>query len=284
MWFSSANTSIGIVVDPIENLTFTLDFWAIKKQDTIGLFGEENHILYDLVLRLAEGTGDCANSLTQGNPDVVRMEHDPDDQELIDGFLSAGICPLGEVDHVSDRYANLDTRELNGFDIGIYYDFDTPIGSFNMRYNGAFYTRFSQTATGELSTTVEDAKDADPTIIYPLVGLGDLLGIDGNQRDRHSASIAWRKGDWGASVSGFRISKFFEVLSEVDKFRIPQMTTYNAKIDYKFEFADVDTRVRVGINNFTDERAPISDESFGFFKDAHRDWGRYFYLDLRLKF
>ncbi len=41
----SVNTSIGIVVEPIENLTMTLDYWTIEKDDTIGLFGEENHVL-----------------------------------------------------------------------------------------------------------------------------------------------------------------------------------------------------------------------------------------------
>ena len=55
----SINTSIGIVLDPIDNLTVTLDFWTIEKEDTIGLFGEENHVLLDLVMRLAAGTSEC---------------------------------------------------------------------------------------------------------------------------------------------------------------------------------------------------------------------------------
>ena len=60
------------------------------------------------------------------------------------------------------------------------------------------------------------------------------------------------------------------------------MTTYNAKFDYGFEIGETDMRVRLGINNFTDERAPIADASYGFFQDAHRDWGRYYYVDLRI--
>jgi outer membrane receptor protein involved in Fe transport len=62
------------------------------------------------------------------------------------------------------------------------------------------------------------------------------------------------------------------------------MTTYNATIDYSFDVGEIDTRVRFGINNVGDERAPIADESFGFFSDAHRDWGRFMYLDLRMSF
>ena len=51
----SINTTIGIVVDPIENLTVTLDFWEIEKENTIGLFGEENHTALDLLLLAGVG-------------------------------------------------------------------------------------------------------------------------------------------------------------------------------------------------------------------------------------
>lgn len=276
----STNTSIGIVIEPVENLSFTLDFWSIEKDDTIGLFGEENHILYDLVLRLEAGLSDCTN--VAGNPFVVRRDVDPDDLELIDGYLAAGLCPVGRVDHVEDSYANLDTRTLRGYDIGIYYDVESSIGDFYLRYNGAFYEKFKQTATGELSSTVQDAKEADPTITYPIKGIGDLLGIDGNQESRHSASVSWSKGGLSASLSGFRISDFDQILSNGEAFHIPSMTTYNAKFDYSFDIGDTNMRFRVGANNLSDERAPIADESYGFSKDAHRDWGRYYYVDLRI--
>jgi outer membrane receptor protein involved in Fe transport len=280
----SVNTSLGFVVTPTEGLMFTFDYWTIEKEDTIGLFGEENHILYDLVLRLQAGTANCSNPDSLGNPDVVRTAFDPEDTELIDAYLSAGLCPVGEVDYVSDRYANLDTRTLEGFDVGIYYDFETSLGEFSLRYNGTFYEKFEQSASSALTTAIEEAIAEDPTIIYPLEGVGDLLGIDGNQEERHSASAIWRKNDWRASTTAYRISEFDEVLSNGDLWHIPSMTTYNATIDYTFDIAEVESRVRLGVNNLTDERAPIADESFGFFKDAHRDWGRYYYVDLRLRF
>ncbi len=277
----STNTSIGIVVEPVENLTMTLDFWSIEKNDSIGLFGEENHMLYDLVLRLDAGTSDCAN--VKGNPAVVRRDFDVDDTDLINGYLAAGLCPTGTVDYVADTYTNLDTRTLRGYDIGLYYGVDTSLGSFNFRYNGAFYTEVTQTATGELSTAVEDAKESDPTITYPIDGLGDLLGIDGNQENRHAASATWSKGDLAAALSGFRISGFNQILSSGTPFYIPSMTTYNLKFDYSFDIGDSDVRFRIGANNITDERAPIADESYGFAKDAHRDYGRYVYVDLRFR-
>lgn len=276
----STNTSIGVVFEPLEGLMITADFWSIEKDGTIGLFGEENHILYDLVLRLEAGTANCGSVV--GNPEVVRLPYDPSDTDLVDSYLDVGLCPVGEVDFVSDRYTNLDTRKLDGFDVGIYYSFENNLGEWDFRYNGSVYETFVQTASGELSTAVQEAKEADPTITYPLSGLGDLLGLDGNQENRQSASLNWRKENWGASLHAYRISSFDEELSSGDLWHIPSMTTYNTKVDYRFEIRDTDMRIRLGVNNITDERAPIADESYGFFKDAHRDWGRTMYIDVRM--
>ena len=65
----SENFSAGFVLEPIENLTITADYWTIEKEDTIGLFGEENHTLLDLFFRLQAGTSNCASV---GNPAITR--------------------------------------------------------------------------------------------------------------------------------------------------------------------------------------------------------------------
>jgi outer membrane receptor protein involved in Fe transport len=278
----SVNTSLGVVIQPLKGLTLTIDYWTIEKDDTIGLFGEENHILYDLVLRLEAGTANCAS--VQGNPVVVRRAFDPDDDELIDGYLNAGLCPVGTVDYVADNYLNLETLDVEGYDIGAYYDFDTAIGEFSLRYNGAFYDKYEIIGVSNLSNAILRAKEANPDITYPLQGLGDLLGLDGNQESRQRVSAIWRNGDWRVGLSGLRISDFNEFLSDETLWKIPAMTTYNATVDYTFDVSDVSTRVRFAVNNFTDERAPLADESFGFFSDAHSDWGRYYYVDVRMRF
>jgi outer membrane receptor protein involved in Fe transport len=73
-------------------------------------------------------------------------------------------------------------------------------------------------------------------------------------------------------------------LTDGTKWVIPSMTTYNISFDYNFDLWRSDNRIRLGINNFTDERAPLADRYFGYFADAHRDYGRYWYLDLRMRF
>ena len=66
---------------------------------------------------------------------------------------------------------------------------------------------------------------------------------------------------------------------------IKPMSTYNMSVDYRFDtFADSQARARFGVINFTDARAPLSSNRFGYFSDMHRDYGRAFYFDLRLDF
>ena len=277
----SDNISLGFVLTPLDGMTVTFDYWSIEKEDTIGLFGEENHILVDLVTRLEQGTSNCATVM--GNPAVTREDPDLDPAEA-QGFLDAGLCPVGQVTFVADQYANLDTRTVEGFDLGWYYDWDTSFGEFRLKYNGSFYTKYEQEATSGLSASIVEAQRQNAAIDYPIAGIGDILGVETNQRHRMQASLNWRYSDYSASVSAFRISKFQDELSNGDLFRVPAMTTYNLRADYRFELADVDSRVRLGINNLTDERAPIFDSSFGFSADAHRDYGIYYYLDLRFAF
>ncbi|MEL7186926.1 MAG: TonB-dependent receptor, partial [Pseudomonadota bacterium] len=278
----STNTSIGVVWSVMDNLTFTFDYWSIEKDGTIGLFGEENHILYDLVLRLEAGTSNCAS--VTGSPDVIREAHDPTDTDLVNAYMAAGLCPVGDVIAVTDTYTNLDTRSLSGYDIGLYYSMETNFGEWDFKWNGSYYDEFEQSAGGTLSTAIQAAQANDPTIVYPIAGLGDLLGINGNQTHRQSASINWRYEEWSAGLTAFRIGGFHQVLANGDLFDVDAMSTVNGKIDYRFAVAETDMRFRLGINNIADRRAPIYDSSFGFSQDAHRDWGRYWYVDLLASF
>ncbi|MEM9336149.1 MAG: TonB-dependent receptor, partial [Pseudomonadota bacterium] len=276
----SLNTSIGFVLTPIDSLTLTFDYWTIEKDDTIGLFGEENHVLLDLVARLEAGTSNCAN--VTGNPVVLRGPVTTDPIEA-QGFLDAGLCPIGEVTAIQDTYANLDTRTLEGFDVGVYFDYDAGFGIWSFKWNGSFIEKFDQ-EPGGLTLIVQEAKAADPTIVYPIAGIGDLLNFNGNQDFRSSASLSFSRDNWNAAVSSNTVGSYFQLLSNGERFNVPSMTRFNFKADYAFEVSGVDSRLRLGVNNFTDERAPLYDRSFGFDDDSHSDWGVYYYADLMLRF
>jgi outer membrane receptor for ferrienterochelin and colicin len=279
----STNTSIGLVFQPVDDLIITLDFWEIEKTDTIGLIGETNHSLIDLLIRIEDGTGNCSNYV--GNPAMGYADVDPDDAEY---FEYAGICPVGQWQSVDDRYANLDTRIVEGYDIGVFYSTENRFGSWDLAIRGAFYERYDQVPGPATQALIEAAESGVFPEGFPTpAGFGDLLRQDGNQEEKYNASLTWSKEDFGARVSGYYLSDFVQTslgVREGQEWVVPSMTTYNASFDYHFEPFDTETRVRLGVNNFTDERAPLADRYFGYFADAHRDLGRYWYLDLRMDF
>jgi outer membrane receptor protein involved in Fe transport len=287
----STSTSFGVVVEPIENMTVTLDFWEIEKTNTIGLFGEENHTALDLLLRLRAGAGSCGSVV--GNPLVIREDPstlDPAEQQL---YLDAGICPVGDVTQVDDTYANLDTRTVRGYDLGFYYDFDTAIGNFDIRYVASFLDKFEQKAGGAAAELIAAQANGELPANVPVVGFADLVRQDGNADEKHTLRLTWRKGDWGAAMSAVRLGDFIQTSLTLEDpvtlapiyYVIPTMTTYNVSADYRMgEIMGVDTRIRLGIQNLTDERAPLADDSFGYFADMHRDLGISYYVDVRLSF
>ncbi|GAB3019422.1 TonB-dependent receptor domain-containing protein [Bowmanella dokdonensis] len=278
----SDNTSVGIVVEPLEGLAVTLDFWSIKKKNTIGLFGEENHTLLDLIQRLEQGLDNCSGA--GFNPAVNREAVDADNAAF---FTNAGICPAGNINFIDDRYANLDTRTVQGYDLGIYYDLNTDIGRFKLDYNGSFLDKFEQQAGGDAAVLVEAQQSGLLPESYPVGGFADLVGRDGHQDEKHSLRVSWRKGQYGASLLGYRIGEFYQsalTLEDGTRYVIPAMTTLDATFDYHTKLYEAETRFRLGVKNLTDERAPLAASSFGFFEDAHQDYGRYFYLDVKASF
>jgi iron complex outermembrane receptor protein len=235
------------------------------------------------LLRLRAGTANCDTATF--NPAVIRDDPDNDD---IATYLAAGLCPAGDIVVVADDYLNLDTRTIEGHDIGVYYDAETRLGDFNLKFIGTFYDKYEQVGGAGISKEVQNALDSGELPAWmALRGYGDLLMREGNMKEKYHASARWSKGDWAAYVSMLRVGKFYDADTAItvdgvtQNWWLPEMTTYNASVDFGFDAFGADTRVRLGVNNLTDERAPLCDCRFGYWSDAHRDLGRYWYLDLK---
>jgi iron complex outermembrane receptor protein len=278
----STNTSIGLVLEPTDGLVISVDYWSIEKDGTIGLFGEENHMTLDLLYRIQAGTANCAGATF--NDAVVREDPSVDEAAV---YLAAGICPAGLATTVFDLYENLDKRTVEGHDVAVYYDLATDFGEFSFSYNGSWLDKFEQKA-GALAAELVEAQASGVLPAYiPIDGFADLLGRDGNQDTRHRTKLAWRYDNWGASVSALTIGSFYQsslTLGDGSRYVIPSMTTYDATVDYRTKLADTNLRFRLGMRNLTNERAPLADRYFGFFSDAHSDYGRSLYLDVRASF
>ena len=212
-----------------------------------------------------------------------------------------GICPVGNHDYVLSSLLNLADRTVEGFDVAVYYDWDTDFGSFALRYKGAFTTKLEQNAAaGSKAETLINAIEAGTfsdaitaigasSTVGAVVasGYGALEGTDSYFEDKHSARFSWRLNDFSASLTARRVGDYVQS-SVVDSNGVPwtvdAMTTYNLALAYRFDLDDTAMKITFGSNNLTNEEAPLAADTFGFDPDVHNGFGRTFYLDLRASF
>ena len=155
-----------------------------------------------------------------------------------------------------------------------------------MRYVASFLDEYEQVAGGAAAVLVAAKEAGALPADVPVTGFADLIRQDGNAESKHTLRVSWRKGGWGAAVSGIRLDDIVvtaETLADGTEWVLPSQTTYDASLDYRFDWGnDNDTRIRLGIKNLTNRRAALADGSFGYYRDMHRDYGRNYYLDVRL--
>ena len=281
----SDNYSLGIVWTPeiVDGLMLTYDSWEIEKENTIVLLGRSNQVVNDLINLINYGPNNCD---AYNNPNVTRDNTFSYDADELAAFANAGICPVGEALIVRDPYANAATRTISGEDIGLYYDLDTDLGSFKLSINYSETDEFTQEPTAEYAKLVAAQQSGQIPFNITLSGFGDLAGLDGNYVKKTSMKLNYRYGDWGAQISSLKKGDFYqnsETRSDGTRYVIPSMRTVNASVYYNFDIGDNEARIKLAVKNIDDERAPLADRFYGFFADAHQDYGRNYYLDFRLK-
>ncbi len=277
----SDNTSFGIVLTPMEGLVITVDTWKIEKDKTIGLFGRENQTVNDMLLRFDNGTNNC--DTFSGDPLVVREAPDEGDAAA---FAAAGVCPFGEIKYIRNDYTNMALRTVEGTDVGIYYNFENSLGEFDVRYIGTFLDEFEQKASGDFAALHAKKDSGEIPDSIPIKGFGDLLGLDGIYDNKHTLRLSWDKGPFGLSFVALKKGSFEQTslgIKEGIAYVVPSMTTMNLTMSYDFDLMGSDARVRFSVRNLEDERAPTADRYYGYYADAHQDYGRNYYLDFRVK-
>lgn len=276
------NESLGVVLEPINNLIITMDKWSIETEDTVGIFGMANAILLDTLIRAEGGASECI-----GNPNVIRNSTPA---ELQGGAAwPSNLCPAGLVEQVLDFYVNADTRLIEGFDTSVMYSIDTDYGDFGFKFMNVHFDTKNQEAGGD-SLRLSNAGQQDGLLagLAPVRGVDDLLGLDGSIEDKYTLKMSWRKGPYEVLVSGTQWGEFYESAhtETIDGVRemwlVDKMTMINLTLGYKF---DNDLRVRLQVKNLEDERAPLADETYGnFWGDLHTDFGRNYNIEFYKKF
>jgi iron complex outermembrane recepter protein len=122
----SKQFTLGFVIEPLPNASVALDYFAIKKEKTIGALGDstlfENFAKYDAAGKIhryaRNALGNCSNEDPAGSTPLT----------------PAGVaCRIDFVDQFQDNLGDTNTR---GIDISIQTRFPTAIGTFTVGLDG----------------------------------------------------------------------------------------------------------------------------------------------------
>lgn len=283
----SESINLGAVLEPafIPGLTLTADYWRVKQTGLVGVFGDDNAIALDLLLR-QNGSS---------NPNVIRAAPT---QEQIELYQGTSLAAAGDIVRVLDPYINLDSRVSKGWDFGISYNVpEFGLGKFRVRFNAARLESFVQSAGEDGQTLVDAVANGDLPPEVRIEGLGQLLEIEGRPKWRYSGSVNWGSGPFDVSlfanyigaVWNTSVSRDVPLVSDdpnANFWRVNDMLTINTAISYTFDNdGPLDgTRIRLGVNNLFDKQPPLADDTYGFFSALHSPRGRVFRVELRKNF
>ncbi|WP_460239885.1 TonB-dependent receptor domain-containing protein [Aurantivibrio infirmus] len=258
--------SFGIVVEPLDQLVVTADWWQLKQEKVIGILGDRNHIFYDALLRADFGST---------NPAVVRAP----DLSLL---------------YVEDSYLNLQPRTIEGADLSVQYDLDVgDIGYFRFRFNGAYLITFDQDPDAITQQLIDANAAGNPAVPSEITNAGSLIKLDGHPRWRHNASLSWNKANFTLGLSGNYISDFVDTgvnYTDADgkDVYLPIDSYQQLNIFARYEFEELGVLsgliLGAGVNNVTDNDPPLADAGFGYFGSVHSNRGQQYYLDVTARF
>ena len=276
----SETWGLGVVYEPrfvpeeFGRFTFTVDYWRVKQEGIVGLFGGGNAITADYLARL--------NGSSFAN--VVRAAPTADD---IAAFAGTGLAPVGQIQYITDQYQNLLPQEARGLDIGVMWNLrGTQYGDFSLNFNAAHLIKFYRSPSPAVSELMaaQAAGKIDPSIF--IGGGGDLIRQGGRPEWKWSASATW-------SYEQFTVGAFTQYIGDVDDTGLLDTagdawvidSQLTANLYGQYEFTDglaANTRLRVGVRNLTDEKPPLSSD--GYLGELYQPYSRYWYVSVRKSF
>lgn len=262
------NTSWGIVFEPNDNITFTIDSWKIKQEDLVSIISTGTLVDLDYISRLDGGSG----------------------------FAGVNRDASGELVSVDNKYQNAAKQELEGIDFGLIIDFETDFGKFEFTTNASQLTKYDVSIDALSAQVIAAAATGN----YPNLstgtpsGVGDQIMRNGSPEWKARTSINWKLNQWGAGIAGNYVSEFFDTSTnytddagETIYLPVDNFTTIDVYASYKF--ADNSSlqgmKIRLGARNIGDKAPPLADDFWhGYAGDYHSNRGRYVYLNMSKEF
>jgi len=223
----SRGFSFGFAVEPMKDLSITVDYWGLKLKDVLGAVTiaeiQQNPAKYDVnFVRNADGT----------------------------------------IDHIVASQANRGQTRIRGLDVSASYRFPkTSFGTFDAKLDGTYMDKYEFQSEKDgpwLSNVGIITNDGRYGGAGPNSGLAGMPQI--NPRWKHTASVTYTYGKWATTLSQRYNSGVTDItpragstLTEVEAYK-----QYNLNVNYT---GIKNTTISFGINNLTQEWPPLTSNS-----------------------
>jgi iron complex outermembrane receptor protein len=223
---TSRNFTLGLVVEPVNNLSVGVDLWAIELKHAIGSLAVEDVF---------------ADPTTYAS--VFRRN--PAGDLSVDGSQCPNPATCGYVDL---RTQNLGGTKTNGIDLSLNYRLRTSqYGMFTLGANTTYVHKY-------------DYQNADGGVWHQNVGV--YSGSGPIFRWMNTTNLVWTKGELSAGLTAHYKSGYEDAANDyVDSNRVASYTTFDTYVAWnqKKGFG-----VTVGLRNLADRQAPLSYQSSQF--------------------
>ena len=249
----SRGFSYGFALEPVKNLSITLDYWGLKLRDVLG------------AVAIAE---------IQQNP-----------VKYGENFVRAAD---GTIDYILASQANRGETRIRGADLSARYRFPTTsAGTFDTQLDGTWYHKYEFQGEKDgvwLKNVGVVTNDGRYGSAGPNSGLAGLPQI--NPRWKHTASIGYTYGPWRATLAQRYSSGLTDLtpragssLTEIEAY-----SQYNVNVKYT---GIANATISAGVNNITAETPPLTANSLytgGYITSLADMMGRVFRVSAEYKF
>ncbi|MGO4377089.1 TonB-dependent receptor plug domain-containing protein [Pseudoduganella sp. RAF19] len=249
----SRGFSFGFALEPVKNLSITVDYWGLKIRDVLGALAiaeiQQNPAKYaEYILRNADGT----------------------------------------IDHIVASQANRGQTRIRGADVSASYLFPkTSFGTFDAKLDGTWYQKYEFQAEkgGEwLQNVGIITNDGRYGGAGPNSGLAGMPQL--NPRWKHTLSLNYKYGDWKATLSQRFNTGFTDLTPRAGSTmtKVDSYSQYNMNMSYA---ANKNVTLSFGINNITQEWPPLTADTIysgGYITSMADMLGRVYRFSVEYKF
>jgi len=249
----SRGFSYGFALEPLKNLSITLDYWGLLLKDVLGAVA---------ITEIQQSPAKYAQSFVR-NVD-------------------------GTIDHIVASQANRGQTRIRGADVSVNYRFPkTGFGIFDSQLDGSWYQKYefqSEKDGAWLGNVGIISNDGRFGGAGPNSGLAGLPQI--NPRWKHTLTLGYEYGPWRATLAQRYNTSLTDVTPRVGSTltKVDAYSQFNVNLKYT---GIKNAALAIGVNNITKEWPPLTANSTyggGYVTSLADMMGRVYRVSLEYKY